>query len=248
MPVRLTARVYIVGSGRFGFNLTSDLDCHVYLIDGGEEAALIDAGAGLATDEILGSIIAHGFSLSHIRHLLITHGHADHAGGAASLCRHIPGLRVHAHPVTAHYLGQGDEKGISLDIGKRAGMYPEDYALEPAAAEAIVDGQSIRVGDLMVRVLDTPGHSGGHHAFLVEDGDVRVLFAGDLVFHRGHILLQNTHDCDLGAYMKSLDRLRGLDLDALFPGHLCFALRRAQSHVDMALAILDRGGVPPQAL
>ena len=50
----LTDRIAIVASGGNGFGLTHRSDCHVYLIDGGSEAALIDAlaerriaGAGL---------------------------------------------------------------------------------------------------------------------------------------------------------------------------------------------------------
>jgi hypothetical protein len=39
--------LYLVGSGRSGFRLTDDYDCHVYLLDGGGGAyALIDAGSG----------------------------------------------------------------------------------------------------------------------------------------------------------------------------------------------------------
>ena len=42
--VRITRDVYMVGSGQLG--LSNALDCHVYLLDGGEALALIDAGGG----------------------------------------------------------------------------------------------------------------------------------------------------------------------------------------------------------
>jgi hydroxyacylglutathione hydrolase len=45
--MRLTDRVGLVGWGANGFDLTHPLDCHVYLLHGGSELALIDAGAGL---------------------------------------------------------------------------------------------------------------------------------------------------------------------------------------------------------
>ena len=44
--VKLIERVSLVGSGRCGVSLSTELDCHVDLVDGGEEMALIDAGAG----------------------------------------------------------------------------------------------------------------------------------------------------------------------------------------------------------
>ena len=106
----------------------------------------------------------------------------------------------------------------------------------------------LQFGDLTLQVLETPGHCGGHNAFLMDCGGLRVLFAGDLIFHGGRILLQNTHDCDLQAYIRSLRRLRGLGVDVLLAGHLSFALRWGQRHIDAALDVLDRGGIPPQAL
>ena len=247
--VKLTESVYLVGSGRLGVSLTSELDCHVYLVDGGEELALIDAGAGVSTRAILDGVAAHGFEPQRIRHLLITHGHADHAGGTAALRSLLPHMRVYAHPTVARYLREGSEQGIGLDVGKRAGVYPKEYVFQSAAVEEeVVDAQRIRVGDLTLRAIDTPGHSGGHVAFLMDAGGLRVLFAGDHIFHGGRILLQNTHDCDLQAYIRSLRSLGGLDVDVLLPGHLGFALGRGQQHIDAALEMLDRGGIPPQAL
>jgi hypothetical protein len=43
VSVKLLECVNLVGSGRFGVSLSSELDCHVYLVDGGEELALIES-------------------------------------------------------------------------------------------------------------------------------------------------------------------------------------------------------------
>ena len=56
--MRITKRIYLVGSGQNGFNLTDDYDCHVYLLDCGGEYALIDAGGGRSTAAILTNIEA----------------------------------------------------------------------------------------------------------------------------------------------------------------------------------------------
>ena len=87
--MKLTDRIYLVGSGAFGFDLTHNLDCHVYLINGGDELALVDAGIGLATDEILKNIKAEGFNFEKIKYLLITHTHADHSGGAGQMKQEV---------------------------------------------------------------------------------------------------------------------------------------------------------------
>ena len=93
--MKLTADVYLVGGGDYGFNLTHRLDCHTYLVDGGGELALIDAGFGPGTDQILEMIRDDGFDLR--RHL----DDRDHAlprrprRGAAAL-RRATGARVWA--------------------------------------------------------------------------------------------------------------------------------------------------------
>src|SRR2546429_3711323 len=62
----------------FGFGLSQDLDCKVYLINGVTEIALIDAGAGLELDHIVANIEADGLNLNKLRYVLLTHAHADH--------------------------------------------------------------------------------------------------------------------------------------------------------------------------
>ena len=49
--MRLTEDIYLVGSAEFG--LSNAYDCHVYLLDGGEEATLIDCGVGYDTGQIM---------------------------------------------------------------------------------------------------------------------------------------------------------------------------------------------------
>jgi hypothetical protein len=46
----------------------------------------------------------------------------------------------------------------------------------------------------------------------------------------------------------SLRKLRGLAIDALYPGHLAFSVERGQRHVERANEVLDTLLVPPQAV
>jgi len=69
-----------------------------------------------------------------------------------------------------------------------------------------------------------------------------------VVFHGGTILLQNIHDCAVEALVASLRKLRGLGIDALFPGHFAFSLRDGQQHIERANLVLDRLLIPPQAV
>ena len=97
--MQLTEHVHLVGSGQNGFSLTHPLDCHVYLLDGGAELALIDTGVGRDVPAILAQIRAAGFAPGDIGTIFITHLHLDHAGGAADrLGRRVDGPASGAPP------------------------------------------------------------------------------------------------------------------------------------------------------
>ncbi len=245
--MRLAERIYLVGSGSFGFDLTDPYDCHVYLLDGGTELALIDVGAGMGAEAIVENVRRDGFDPGRIRHLVLTHGHGDHAGGSARMGRLLGRPRVYIHRDVADFLRRGDERGVSLDLAKQAGIYPAEYRLEPCEVDVeISDGDTIEVGELVLRAVETPGHCDGHVALLLEQEDEQTLFAGDAVFFGGTILLQAIHDCRLDAQIRTLRRLRELQVKALLPGHLALSLANGQRHIERANEVLDRLLIPEQ--
>jgi hydroxyacylglutathione hydrolase len=247
--VKLTDRIHLVGSGSFGFDLTDAFDCHVYLVDGGQELALVDVGAGMGAEAIVDNVRRAGFDPKRIRHLILTHAHGDHAGGAARMHRLLDDPTVYLSHTVADFLRHGNEQGISLDVAKQAGIYPPEYALEPCNVDVdLADGETIGVGDLTIQVLDTPGHSDGHVSLVLEHGGQRSLFAGDVIFFGGRILLQNIYDCRLDAEIRSLRRLRELSVDALLPGHFTLSLRDGQRHIERANEVLDRLLIPEQVV
>ncbi len=247
MQMQISERVHLVGSGILGLEWTDALDCHIFLLDGGDELALIDVGAGMGIDTILGNVQAAGFDPARIAHVILTHAHGDHAGGAAAMVSRLQSPAVHLSAVAAPWLREGDEDAISLAPAKRAGIYPADYRFEPCEVDhELEEGNRITVGDLSLDVFYTPGHSDGHVSLLLEHAGTRTLFAGDVVFYGGTILLQNIYDCRLDAQISSLRKLRSLEIDTLLPGHQSFSIGAGQSHIEKANEWLDRGLVPPQ--
>jgi len=249
--VRLTRDVAVVGGGDFGFNLSAPLDCHVYLLDGGDELALVDAGLGGphgATDQILANIREDGFDPGRISSLLLTHYHADHAGGAADFHERL-GLTVYGSPLAIRTLEVGDEDTISLPFAKAAGFYPADYVFRPCPGQpSLVEGHTFHVGRLKVTVYETNGHCRGHLSFLVEGEDRRYLISGDLIFHGGTIIVQNIPDCSIQEYAESARKMAQVDFDALLPGHFAISLRRGKRHVDMAAAQFNKLMIPRNAV
>jgi hydroxyacylglutathione hydrolase len=245
--VKLTPDVALVGSGSFGFDLSSPFDAHLYLIDGGDELVLVDAGCGDSlgdTELILRNIRDDGYSTDRISKLLLTHYHVDHIGGAAEVHEAL-GVPVHASPLTARVLETGDEDTSCITAVKAIGFVPANYKLRPCSAIGdLVEGSTFTVGRLTVTVYETPGHCDGHVSFLVEGGDRPSLIQGDLVFSGGVISLQNIPDCSLQHYSESVRKLAGVEFDAFFPGHGMLSLRNGKRHIDLAAATFASLGVP----
>jgi glyoxylase-like metal-dependent hydrolase (beta-lactamase superfamily II) len=78
------------------------------------------------------------------------------------------------------------------------------------------DGDIVRVGNLNIAALYTPGHSADHLSFWLADD--RALFTGDLVLGRGSSMVTYPEG-DVAAYLRSLERLQTLEPRILFPGH-----------------------------
>jgi ribonuclease/clavin/mitogillin len=76
------------------------------------------------------------------------------------------------------------------------------------------DGQVFVTEDKSARVqaICTPGHCADHVCFYLQEE--KALFSGDCILGQG-----TTAITDLGAYLESLERLQGLDIDVIYPAH-----------------------------
>jgi len=243
----LTQRISVVGGGASGLGISHSLDPNVYLLSGGEELALVDAGAGPGEDRILENVGSLGYEPGRIRHIFLTHAHADHAGGAASLAERL-GARVYLSELEREALENADEEALGLSIARRNGYYPEDYRLRPCKVNVTLRGdERLRCGDLDLAVIPTPGHSAGSVCFLVDTEEGAALFAGDTVFAGGRISLIVAPGSDLLAMQESVTHLGGLNVTSLLPGHGIFPLEGGQEHIDQAIQAFSTM-LPPRSI
>lgn len=201
-PKKITDQIYQVGG-----SLISELrDCASYLLDFGE-LLLIDSGAGVGFDEMVKNIEFLGYDPSKIGTVLLTHCHADHAGGA-HLFRSQLGCKLVMHDLDAEIAERGD---IRLTA---AFCFEVDFKPLPIDIKLKGDEGHIHCGDQKLFWVHTPGHTPGSISVYFDRNGMRTLFAQDI----GAPLLKE-FDCDPEAWVRSMDRLFGINADMLCDGH-----------------------------
>jgi hydroxyacylglutathione hydrolase len=134
-----------------------------------------------------------------IEHVLETHNHADHVSGHGRLAR-ATGATIHVHEM--------------------AGV---EYAHEP-----FTDGWRLKLGEVEIEAMHTPGHRPEHTSFLLRDsrrrGDPWAVLTGDSLFV-GDVarpdLATEKREAAAGIFRSLHDRLMSLPDDVeVWPGHL----------------------------
>jgi metallo-beta-lactamase class B len=146
-PFRLFGNSYYVGTDGLSAILIVG-DAGLVLLDGGLEqsAALIDA-----------NIRKLGFRTEDVKLIVNSHGHYDHAGGIAALQR-ASGATVAASPSGADAL----QRGENTTDDPQFGFGKADNAFPPVKnVKVIKDGEVLRVGNVAITAVFTPGHTPG---------------------------------------------------------------------------------------
>lgn len=244
--MQLSERVHLVGSGILGLSVSDPYDCNVYLVDGGSQHALIDAGAGYRPAALFDAMTAAGFDPAAIDTILLTHKHPDHSGGASALVS-VAGAEVLGSQSTADVVSDSEAVNRSLERVIKAGAYPCDYVFTGIPDIRIVaPGDVIQIGDVGLEVIATPGHCAGHCSFVMAGSEGPTVFSGDALFPCGQILLQAIPDCSLGDSLASVQKLAHLRPHALLAGHQAPALHDGWRHANFALDRIRAGRIPQQ--
>jgi len=141
-------------------------NCSVLWCDVTRRAAVVDAGGDL--ERILDFIQQHDLT---VEKLLLTHGHIDHAGGAAALAQQLNVPIEGPQQQDAFWLDQLPAQGQSFG-------FESSDALTPA--RWLNDGDHVKIGNEDLRVIHCPGHTPGHVVFYSESA--KLLIAGDVLF------------------------------------------------------------------
>jgi glyoxylase-like metal-dependent hydrolase (beta-lactamase superfamily II) len=141
--------------------------------------------------------------------LWLTHGHFDHFADHAVVRQKFPAARILLHELD-------EPKAQHPEIQTRLFQLPFD--IPPLKADVYVtDNQKLRIGELEVVVMRTPGHSPGHVVYYFPKE--RLLVGGDLIIG-GSIGRTDLPDSDPEQMVASIRRVMSLpDTTRLLGGH-----------------------------
>lgn len=200
------------------------VNCYLTAADGG--FVLIDTGTPEKRARLDAALAGAGCRPGNLKLIALTHGDYDHAGNAAYL-RDKYGAKIGIHRDDSERVERAD-----WDLGMKP--KPDRFTLffrvisrlalrfvnpdkfvtfEPDVY--LEDGQSLSTYGSDAVVLHLPGHTRGSIGILTAAGD---LFCGDLM---SNMVRPSLHFFinDMAAARANIDKLRGLGVGTVYPGH-----------------------------
>ncbi|MBB0232146.1 MBL fold metallo-hydrolase [Streptomyces calidiresistens] len=195
---------------------------HAYLWRDPGALTLIDTGSPGSGEAIVEAIERLGWDPGELRTVVLTHFHADHAGGAAELAGR-DGVTVVAHRLEAPVI-RGEATGPEPDMDgapewERA-LYdgvPHPPTAPPAPVHREVgDGDELDIAGGAV-VVEAPGHTDGSIALHLPGPG--VLFTGDAAAGANGGVIPGVFHADRTRATESFRRLAGLEVETVCFGH-----------------------------
>ncbi len=198
----------------------------IYLLDGRDEAMVINGGLRYIVPGVLRQFEEFGIDEGKITKLLILHSHFDHVGIVPFFKRRHPDLEIYASPRAWKILGMqnaidtinafGRTVTEKMGMAERCSGYDLDWR-DDVSGVAVSEGDRIRIGDIDLHILETPGHSSCHISAYAPQ--LKVLFPSDGggIPYKGTIIPSG--NSNFTQFQESLERLKPLEFDYLCADH-----------------------------
>lgn len=218
----------------------------------GETVALVETGTSLTVPQTLAGLETLGVRPEEVEHILCTHIHMDHAGGAGYLAAALPRATVYIHSMSITHLV--DPKKLIPSVRRAVGeeAWPLHGDIKPIPAERLRPAEDLRLDlgrDIVLEAIATPGHSPDHLSYL--DHKSGGLFIGDaagLVMDRWDLAFPVTPvpAYDLEAHRNTIEKLQAMDLPRIYITHhgphddVAFQLQHARDKVEELVVLVDK--------
>lgn len=147
-----------------------------YLLEGPDGPLLIETGPASVQTVLERKVVEAGFKPEDVKHVLVTHIHLDHSGGAGYWAKR--GSQVYVHSKGARHLIDPEILLASagrIYLDRMDELWGQTIAI-PEDQVTIFEEGTLNLAGIEVKALDTPGHANHHLAYQVED----ALFTGDV--------------------------------------------------------------------
>lgn len=210
-----------------------------FLIESEDGLILIETGPETTIEHLKNDIAEAGYDWQDVKHVLLTHIHFDHAGAAWIFAQN--GAQIYVHPIGLPHLQNPERLWNSAKM-----IYKDDMdrlwgkmeSIPEKQLTAADDGDVLKIGEHEFKVHYTPGHAIHHNAYQIGD----IVFTGDVagvrIDHGQVVPPCPPPDIDLGAWKKSIQKLRDVNPKIMYLTHFG-AVEDVESHLNILEKMLD---------
>jgi len=189
----------------------------VYLIQSGNEKGLIDTGTAFWGLQIAGFFRSKG--IDSLNYVMFTHSHYDHIGGMPVVQKSVEVEKRVAHAGFERVFSSRRALSLIENLNRKElellGV-DYDYHFEPFPIdEKAEEGKVIRVGDMEVRILETPGHTRDSVSYYVSECGLAVVGEAVGVPNADYSYILPQFLADVELYLSSFDKIASLDIEIL---------------------------------
>lgn len=141
-----------------------DVNCYLVVDDETKKAFIVDPGG---EDRKLVEYVKQNDI--QVEYIILTHGHGDHICGIDFVKSSLPNIKLVANEAEKDMLENPSLNHSNMTCGRPVTVEVDHF---------VKDGESLKVGDLELIFISTPGHTQGGMSIYVED----CLFSGDTLF------------------------------------------------------------------